>query len=48
MFHSLEKGIERTEGQVPSLGDRLIRYLAIILLSALVLGALWLGIVILE
>ena len=48
MFNSLDEQIERTEGERPSAGAQLVRFVWIVVLSVVAFGGLYLAIVALE
>ena len=48
MFESLDEEIKITEGAGPTGKERLVRYLSVAILSVVVFGGLYLGIVALE
>lgn len=48
MFDSLDEEIKAAEGPTPTQGERLIRVLAIVIITLLVFGAVVTGIILLE
>jgi len=48
MFGSLDEQIESSEGERPRVSERLVRFVVIAVVSALVFGGLYLAIVALE
>lgn len=48
MFNDLDEQIENTQGDIPTKIERLIRFAGVALLSALLFGGLYLGVVLLE
>jgi hypothetical protein len=48
MFDTLDQQIDRTQGAIPTQGERLIRYLVVGVLSVVLFGSLLLGILLLE
>ena len=48
MFNSLDEQIERTEGERPSAGAQLVRFVWIVVLSVVAFGGLYVAIVALE
>lgn len=43
MFNSLHEQIESTQGETPTQTERLVRYVAVAVLSVLLFGGLFLG-----
>jgi hypothetical protein len=48
MFETLEEQIDKTEGETPSTRARAVRYAGVLVITALVVGALYAAIVFLE
>ena len=48
MFESLDEGIKSAQGNGPRIGERVVRFVVIAVLSLLAFGAVYAGIVLFE